>query len=232
MASGRQLTADEFIARLRADAYDGLDVAGHAVDVHGWMDDGFVATLEGFFAGRDRATPLTIVEVGTWKGRSATTMAATVKRLGFSRASLIAVDTWLGAPEFWTWGLNDPTRGVSLRCSNGYPQVFYTFTKNVKALGHDDVIAPLPLPSLQAVDVLRHYGIVADVIYIDAAHEYDAVKLDLAKYWPLVRDGGGVLFGDDYKAWAGVTRAVDEFAAEQKIKLEVRGVVWILRRGA
>ena len=145
--------------------------------------------------------------------------------------SIIAVDTWLGAPEFWTWGLNDPTRGISLQCMQGYPQVFYTFTKNVKSYGHDDMIAPFPISSVQGADVLQHYGIQADIIYVDAAHEYEPVKSDIEKYWSLLKPGG-VMFGDDYTVsyWPGVVKAVDEFCNNNNLQLSTQGVMWYIRK--
>jgi predicted O-methyltransferase YrrM len=223
------LTADAFVAQLRENAFAALDVAGHAPDLHGWMDNLFAETFAGFLAPRDRARPLTIVEVGTWKGRSAVKMAETAKALGFASTTLICVDTWLGAPEFWTWGLNDPTRGESFHRKDGYPTVFYTFTRNAKALGHADVIAPLPLSSIQAADVLAYYTIKPDIIYVDAAHEYESVLADLRAYWELLAPGG-VLFGDDYVCWPGVTRAVNEFAAAKGLQPKVAGVVWTLHK--
>jgi hypothetical protein len=221
---------DAFITKLRSNAYDTLDISAHTVDLQGWMEKTFVATLERIIAPLSVTQPLTILEVGSWKGLSATTMAATVKRLGFTKTNLIAIDTWLGAPEFWTWGLNDPTRGGSFNLKDGYPTIFYTFTRNVKALGHHDVIAPLPISSTQAADVLAAYKIQADLAYIDAAHEYDSVHLDLVKYWPLVKPGGS-LFGDDYDAsWPGVMKAVNDFAKEKGVIPVIAGFVWILKK--
>ena len=45
---------------------------------------------------------------------------------------------------------------------------------------------------------------------------------DLRAYWPLVKPGGGVCFGDDYCVeWPGVRAAVDEFAALHELELEI-----------
>ncbi len=212
-----------FLDRLRRDAYDDLDAAGHEPDLQGWMCERF----EGAFrdAVRGVRAPL-VVEVGTWKGRSAVAMARACES-----AVIVAVDTWLGAPEFWTWGLDDPTRGGGLNKRHGFPGVFYTFAKNVKALGLHGRICPLPLSSAQAADVLRFHGVAADVVYLDAAHEYDAVASDLRAYWDLLRPGGTAL-GDDYcpAGWPGVVRAVDEFAASRGLRVRVDGVVWALRK--
>jgi hypothetical protein len=55
-----------------------------------------------------------------------------------------------------------------------------------------------------------------DFVYIDANHKYDAVKIDIANWYPKVR-GGGVLAGHDYMDGIkrtgeyGVKSAVDEF---------------------
>ena len=87
-----------------------------------------------------------------------------------------ARQTWLGAPEFWTWGLLDRSRGGSLKPIHGFPTVYYTFLSNVHRAGVQDVIAPLPISSLQGAQVLAHYGCQADAIYIDGSHEYDAVS--------------------------------------------------------
>jgi len=206
---------------LHNNAFRDLDITGYIPDTHGWMDSGFDRIITETLTTRDRNRLLVIFEVGSWKGRSCITIANTVKKMGFTNVRILAVDTWLGAPEFWTWGLNDKTRGVSLNMVNGYPSVFYTFTKNVKYFGHDDIVYPFPISSIQAAEVLTHYGLKADLIYIDASHEYEPVKADITAFWPLLNDGG-IMIGDDYLPnWPGVVRAVDEFG-----KANIDGVVW------
>ena len=213
----------DFIEHLKKSAFGGSLPEGSVADLSGWMDPKFKDVfIEMVHRARAAAPnrPLIIIEVGTWKGLSAHTMASICKAEGIP-VRIICIDTWLGAPEFWTWGLNDPMRGKSLKCKAGYPQVYYTFIANMIAEGHQDVIAPFPISSAEAVAVLEHYKIRADLIYIDAAHEYEAVKADIARYAVL----GDRLFGDDYSdGWPGVKRAVDEAAAQKTIN----GVVWTL----
>jgi Methyltransferase domain len=209
------------VESLRHNAFSELDITNYVPDTHGWMDDGFEKIVSNVIQTRDRYAPLTIFEVGSWKGKSCITIANTVKKMGFTNVRIIAIDTWLGAPEFWTWGLNDSTRGGSLKLSNGYPNVFYTFTKNIKYFGHADIVSPFPISSIQAADILTHYNIKADLIYVDASHEYVPVKADIAAFWPLLNDGG-CMIGDDYSQnWPGVVQAVNEFG-----KAEVSGIVW------
>jgi hypothetical protein len=211
-----------FLHTLRTNAYSKLDVDSHIVDMQGWMDPPFSEVVKKSLSSKDRNAPLTVIEVGSWKGLSASTLASTIKSMGFTCASIICIDTWLGAPEFWTWGLTDSNRGGSLQLDQGWPHVFSTFTKNIKKLGHDDIVAPLPLSSIQAADVLKYYKITADLIYIDAAHEYEPVKHDICAYWKLLKVGG-MMFGDDYTdGWPGVKRGVNELIGTPT----VQGVLW------
>lgn len=57
-----------------------------------------------------------------------------------------------------------------------------------------------------------------DWIYIDANHGYDAIKEDLASWWPKVKKGG-YLCGHDYKIRPdfGIVRAVNEFLRDHKL---------------
>ena len=220
----------QFIKELKVQAYDKLDTEGHKVDIHGWMSRSFGDVVRRSVAHLDRGSELVVVEVGTWKGLSATKMAEVLKEEGFTNFNIICIDTWLGAPEFWTWGMKDPTRGDSLKRVNGYPTVFHTFTKNVKAMGLEEYVAPLPLSSTQAADVLGHYKIAADLIYIDASHEYGPVTSDLESFYPLLKKGC-VMLGDDYSAqWKGVIKAVNEFAAGREVDLRIDDVVWSLKK--
>jgi hypothetical protein len=113
----------------------------------------------------------------------------------------------------------------------GWPTIFYSFLSNMVHQGLQEVVVPLPLPSQQAATLLRTKRMAADLIHIDAAHEYGPVADDIHTWWPFVR-GGGVLMGDDYsKFWPGVVKAVDEFAAACKLSLEVvHHVKWVLRK--
>jgi hypothetical protein len=62
-----------------------------------------------------------------------------------------------------------------------------------------------------------------DYVYIDADHSYEAVKRDLADWYPKVRKGG-ILAGHDYverespRVQYGVKRAVDEFVSERHLR--------------
>ncbi len=73
-----------------------------------------------------------------------------------------------------------------------------------------------------------------DWVYIDGNHLYDFVKADLEAFYPKVRPGGWMT-GDDYgvRGWwdHGVTRAVDEFATEDRFDtIVIRNHQFLLRK--
>lgn len=214
-----------FFEHLRRRAYDALDVKDHVEDVRGWIQPGFDDALHAI-SEKLPGTDLVIAEVGTWKGASSIRIA---EKFGSRLKTLVCVDTWLGAPEFYTTFIDDPQRFSDDEYDRGWPTVFHVFTKNVKKRGLHDVVVPFPMSSAQASDVFEYHHIEFDAVYIDAAHEYDAVAADVKKYWPLVRDGG-VIWGDDYgnASFPGLKRAVDEFVEKNGHELVVMGEQWMV----
>jgi hypothetical protein len=158
-----------------------------------------------------RARPAIIVEVGVWKGGSTLHMAETCRALNLN-ATIIAVDTWLGAWDHWV----QPEWHAHLLFQNGYPTLYYTFLTNVVDRGLQNFIVPLPLDSVNASVVLHHKQIRPDIVHIDGGHDYETVMSDLTRWWALLAPGG-TLIADDYAegggAWPGVTTAVDNFRA-------------------
>ncbi len=191
--------------------YAELSLEEHPEDLQGWnsYDNVFrdlIAAVE----------PRRIIEVGVWKGTASIHMAQIVRELGL-RCEIVCVDTWLGSPEHFL-AARDGDRYKSLRLRNGYPQLFYTFLSNVIRQNVAEYVVPLPMTSESAVVVLERLGLAADIIHVDAAHEYEPALRDFRDYWKLLSERG-VLIGDDYLAKRSVTRAADEFAREVEREL-------------
>jgi len=53
-----------------------------------------------------------------------------------------------------------------------------------------------------------------DFVFVDGAHSYDYVKSDARLALKLLRKGMGLVAFHDYGQWGGVTRALDELAAD------------------
>jgi Methyltransferase domain len=185
--------------------YADFDVDEHPEDLQGWNSYANV-----FRDVIEQVRPRRIIEVGVWKGTASIYMAKIVKELGL-RCEIVCIDTWLGSPEHLLAD-RDRERYRSLRLRHGFPQLYYTFLANVVRNDVADHIVPLPLTSESAAVVLARRGLQADVVHVDAAHQYDSALRDFIAYWKLLSERG-VLIGDDYLAIRNVTRAADEFAA-------------------
>ena len=166
-----------------------------------------------------RIRPRVVVEVGTWKGQSAITMAEACRTYQLNCA-IICVDTWLGSEEHLLKCPNE------LRPANGYPKLYYQFLSNVVHRRVHEWIVPLPTTSLTAANVLAQLGIRADLVYIDANHQYEAVLADLNAFLPLLTPGG-IMFGHDY-CWDSVQRGVANFCASRGFGHSTAGDFWIL----
>jgi hypothetical protein len=101
---------------------------------------------------------------------------------------------------------------------NGWPHLYYQFLSNVMRAGLTEHIIPFPQTSQNGLTVIREMGIKPELIYVDASHEYIDVKQDLRAAWECVAEEG-IIFGDDYINWPGVTRAVDEFSLSRNLVL-------------
>lgn len=64
-----------------------------------------------------------------------------------------------------------------------------------------------------------------DFVYIDANHTYEYVRDDLNRWSCKVRPGG-LIAGDDYINWPGVSKAVREFTQAHRISFNVQGNKW------
>jgi hypothetical protein len=221
-APGAPVTHASLLALLhKRDPYDGFDFAALPLDAHGWGSES-PAFREIILAQK----PNLIVEVGTWKGGSALQMAGILEETRLP-GTILCIDTWLGALEFWT-DLDDPDRYKSLRLKHGYPSVYYQFLANVCHRGMQRRIVPFPQTSAIGALWLRYFGLLGNLIYIDGSHEEDDVYQDLADYWEVLAPGG-TIFGDDY-TWDGVRIAVERFAREQRLRVEFLADKWLLRK--
>jgi hypothetical protein len=177
--------------------------------------------------------PNVIVEVGSWKGRSACHFANLMIKHRITDPTIICVDTWLGSDLVHLlckdvnsdWGMSAPT-------NHGYPTMYFQFLANMMRYQVHDMIVPFPNTSYTAYRWLKSIdGLVVDMVYIDGCHDADYVYLDIKNYWKLLRPGG-VMIGDDFDAgWYGVIVAVTKFANEQNLELFVTaGNKWVLQK--
>lgn len=107
------------------------------------------------------------VEIGSWKGHSASIIGAVAKRTG---GHLYCVDHWK---------------------EDG---IYNTFEHNLNTLGLRDYVTPIIMDSLTAVNKFADESI--DFLFIDADHRYEPFVSDLKAWYPKVKKGG-IICGHD-----------------------------------
>jgi hypothetical protein len=145
------------------------------------------------------------VEIGTWKGKSTSYMAVEIansqKKIQFD-----CVDTWLGGEEVYE---KDPD------IING--SLFETFTRNMKPV--EGYYKPIRMTSLEACKLYNDESL--DFVFIDGAHDYDSVRLDVLFWLPKVKTGK-FLGGHDFSA-PQVREAIESVLPKDKILIRGNG---------
>src|SRR5687767_5354488 len=99
------------------DIYSGFRPIAESVTGWGGADPIFGRLIE-------LVKPRVIIEIGSWKGQSAITMADACKAQKWLPA-IICIDTWLGSEEMiFKWP-------HELRRLHGFPMLYYQFLSNV-----------------------------------------------------------------------------------------------------
>lgn len=131
----------------------------------------------------------TICEVGSWKGRSTHALLS-----GCKQGTVTAVDTFKGsAGEDW----------AHREAKQEGDPIFTQFIANVGKFNHLEVHRATSLEAASA-----YPDKCFDMVFIDADHNYEAVKADIKAWLPKARL---LIAGHDYiEEWSGVKRAIHE----------------------
>jgi predicted O-methyltransferase YrrM len=141
-----------------------------AATIDGWLSESQGRAL--YDAAATTTGRGAIVEIGSWKGRSTTWLAAGAKMAG---RRVYAIDRHVGSRE-------DPA-------ANTWPD----FIGNISRAGVADAVEPLVMSSVEAANVIQ--GPV-ELLFIDGDHSYGGVKQDAEIWLPRLAEGGIVLFHD------------------------------------
>ncbi|KAF8780790.1 hypothetical protein HU200_000731 [Digitaria exilis] len=168
--------------------------------------------------------PEVIVELGAFLGASALHMAAVSQNLSLSPA-ILCIDDFRGWPAF-----RDRFRRDVPPPKHGDALLLPQFMANVAAAGADANVLPLPFSTASALMALCEWGVYADLIEVDAGHDFHSAWSDINLAWAVLRPGG-VMFGHDYFTSAddrGVRRAVTLFAKVKGLTVRPHGQHWVL----
>jgi predicted O-methyltransferase YrrM len=159
------------------------------MEIEGWLTDAQAAVL------RDRARELTspdqIVEIGSYRGRSAVVLA-TAAREG---VGVVAIDPHAGndrGPQ--------QIHGSTAEGERDHD----AFLSNLARAGVRDRVRHVRLPSQKA---LSEVDGTAGVVYVDGAHRYGPARADIKQWGARVRAQGTLLIHDAFSS-IGVTLAI------------------------
>ena len=150
-----------------------------------------------------------VVEIGSWKGKSTTWLALGLRAGGRAR-KIYAVDPHTGSTEHTAGGNRVWT--------------FDEFQANVQKSGVADLVEPIVKPS---VDAAKGFAEPVELLWIDGAHEYEAVLADIAAWTPKLVEGGVVAFHDS--KGEGVRRAIEQtiYQGDHWVDIQrVESVTW------
>ena len=163
----------------------------------------------------EETQPERIFEIGSWKGGSAIKMAEICDKLGLD-APIHCIDTWLGSPEHFG---DKPRDFLFPQDSHGHPYLYWQFLLNVKRHGHHERIRPCLNTSDNMAIQFSNRGLLADLVYVDGAHDYEGCYKDLVNYHMLLRTKKSIIFGDDVHLQP-IQAAVIRFAHEFQCSVE------------
>ena len=151
----------------------------------------------------------TVAEIGVWLGRSIIFLAQECQRLG-KRVKFYAIDTFKGESNQKEHEATVRLAGGSLRAS---------FEANLKRCGVTDVVTIIEGDSAESAIHFKDKSL--NFVFIDAAHDYESVKRDVAAWLPKVVETG-ILSGHDADH-EPVFRAVKELIPTA----QAMGAVWM-----
>lgn len=158
-------------------------------DVEGWMTPGQASTL--FDAAQRCPAGGTIVEIGSFRGRSTIVLASAAP----ADATIVAIDPHAG---------NDRGPQEIDGFADEAADDHAVFTANLAAAGVADRVHHLRKFSDDALDDVA--GPI-DVLYIDGAHRYAPALADIRSWGAMVGNGGTLLIHDSFSS-IGVTLAI------------------------
>jgi SAM-dependent methyltransferase len=153
------------------------------------------------------------VEVGAWFGKSTNYMGSKIAE-SEKDIQFYVVDTWKGTP--------DESLHVDI-VSKFNGDIFQEFMDNIVLSNNLNYIIPIKDTSLNASSLFKPASV--DFVMIDAGHSYNDVMVDLHTWWRKLKPGG-IIAGDDYNVFQGVTNAANDFFNGQ---MEV-GFRWFRKR--
>jgi predicted O-methyltransferase YrrM len=196
-----------------------IPILDHIRSLDGWFDEAeadllIAVTTEAVCITTDEQAT-SIVEVGSYCGKSTIVLGLTLKALTSRTARIYAIDPHDGEVSTLDQGIMQT------------PPTFEKFSRNLREAGVADVIEPIKARSHEVV-----WDKPIDLLFIDGLHDYRNVATDFLHFSDWVRPEGFVAFHDYANHFAGVKRLVDELisANQYRVSRMVDSLVVLQRR--
>lgn len=167
--------------------------------IPGWFDE---VNAVAQFVILAELRPSTIVEIGSYMGRSTVFFAKTLQVLGID-GTVVAIDPHTGDRQH--------LEGLG---TTSLPS-FDMFRAHLSASSVADLVTPIVAPSHRAA---AEWDGPIDYLFIDGWHSYDAVVEDAHDWIPHLSEQGIVVF-DDAVRYPDVRQAIDDLVAEGTVTL-------------
>jgi hypothetical protein len=149
-----------------------------------------------------------IIELGSWLGSSTRFILDQSPK-----ATVIAIDHWKGSSE----------HQKKPHYQNKLEHLYETFLVNCWHYKHR--LIPMKTTTQEGLREIADAGLMPDLIYIDAAHDFDSVLADISLSYKLFPNA--ILTGDDW-SWTSVRQAVEYFAQHNNMNVVASRNFWQL----
>lgn len=169
--------------------------------IHGWSDDNMFHLYSQ--AVKNSQDGYHFVEIGSWKGKSASFMCVEIINSG-KKIKFDCVDPWTGSEEHQKGGDWEDKSVIE-------GTLFDEFIQNMKSV--EGYYNAVKLPSVEAAKLYDDESL--DFVFIDGAHDYDNVCADIKAWLPKLKTGK-LLSGHDWNFFP-VQKAVKDVLKEDII---------------
>jgi len=159
---------------------DEFDFAADVSPIKGWLTRAEATFL--FKAAKCIRARATIVEIGSFKGRS--TICLAKGSMAGNRPRVVAIDPHHGNPEH--------------QRQFGAIDTFDEFRQNLANAGVTHAVTAVKDTSVRVAVEFRDR---VSLLFVDGDHRFDAVRQDLRSWLPRVDEGGVVAVHDSWQIW-------------------------------
>jgi predicted O-methyltransferase YrrM len=170
--------------------------------IDGWLRLDEAWMLYEYARSLPRRRAVTVVEIGSWKGRSTVALALGVRAGG--SGLVFAVDPHAGG-----WEHLEVRRETD---------TYSAFLNNIRVAGVDRIVKPLRMTSSSARNHFANNSV--DMLFVDGSHKYEDVLRDIEDWRSALREGAVVAFNDPLSP--GVYRALVDRVLKAESKFRIR----------